>query len=253
MGNTYTMPDGYTCEYHESIDSTNVRAKHLAAKGCRAGSVVIAGSQSAGRGRLGRSFISPEGSGIYMSIVFRPDMKVSDAVKITAFAAVCVCDAIDTLFGTHCTVKWVNDIIINGKKICGILAESGFGTENGKPDFTVLGIGINLKKGKMPEEIREIAASVEDFSKLTASKEELVYLILENLSPLLSNRIPEDTMDRYRRRSMILGKEVYALNDPTLCGIAESIDQNGGLVIKNHHGIRRTVSSGEVSIRLKKT
>lgn len=251
MSSTYIMPVGYTCEYYDCIDSTNERAKALAAKGSKAGTVVIAGSQSAGKGRLGRRFVSPAGSGIYMSVIFRPKMKNTDAVKITTFAAVCVCEAVDALFGTSCMIKWVNDILIDGKKICGILAESGFDGMSGKLDHTVLGIGINLKRTCFPEELRNIAASVEDFSDIRASKEELVYLILEKLSPLLSGDIPSDNMEKYRSRSILLGKEVYALNAPELCGTAEGIDDSGAIIIKDRDGIRHIVSSGEVSIREK--
>lgn len=240
---------GYKIEYHKTIVSTNTYAKELAKKGAPNGFVVLAGSQSGGRGRMGRSFYSPEGTGIYMSLVLRPEMKLADTVKITTFAAVCICDVIDSLYGTESQIKWVNDIMIGGKKVCGILTEAEFDSVRSVFDHIVLGIGINIKKVDFPADIIGIAGSIEEFSDKKCSQNELVALILKNLSPLLDGDIPKGSMDAYRARSLFLGKEVFTLSEPSLSGVAEEIDDSGALIIRSSDGSLHKIAAGEVSVR----
>lgn len=241
--------DRFKIEYHKSIASTNTYAKELARQGAENGFTVLADSQSGGRGRLGRSFFSPEGSGIYMSVVLRPKMNFADSLKITAFAAVCVSDAIDALFGTESQIKWVNDIIIGNKKVCGILAEAGIDAQAPRLEYIVLGIGINVKRTAFPQELSEIAGSIEDFSDKTVSKNQLIAEILKNLSPLLDGEIPSDTMDRYRSRSLFLGRSVFTLSEPSVSGVAVEIDDGGALIIRSSDGALHKIAAGEVSVR----
>ena len=244
-----SFSNSYKIEYHKTIVSTNTYAKELAQKGIQNGFVVLAGSQSGGRGRMGRSFYSPEDTGIYMSLVLRPEIKASDTVKITTFAAVCISDAIDSLYGTHSQIKWVNDIMIGGKKVCGILTEAEFDSARSIFDHIVLGIGINIKKVKFPSEIADIAGSIEEFSDKKCSKNELVAKILKNLSSLLDGNIPKGSMDSYRARSLFLGKEVFTLSDPSVSGTATEIDDSGALIIRSSDGSLHKIAAGEVSVR----
>ena len=130
--------------YFEELDSTNSYLKEMAAKGAQEGTIIIANRQSAGRGRLGRSFFSPEEKGIYMSILLRPDISLERAVLITSMAAVAVAEAIEQVSGIQTKIKWVNDIFLNKKKVCGILTEAGIDAETGTLEYAVLGIGVNV-------------------------------------------------------------------------------------------------------------
>ena len=147
-------------EYLEEIDSTNRYVKQLGAAGAPEGRVVIANRQSAGRGRLGRSFFSPGEKGIYMSVLLRPEIELERAVLITSMAAVAVARAIERVSDIPAKIKWVNDIFLNRKKVCGILTESGINAETGKLEYAVLGIGVNVGSMEFPEELKGIATSV---------------------------------------------------------------------------------------------
>ena len=240
----------YTVEYLDSVDSTNTYAKARARGGARNGHVVIASAQSAGRGRMGRSFFSPDSSGIYMSVIFRglADLP-KNAGRITAFAAVCVCEAISELFGINARIKWVNDVLIEGKKVCGILTESSIDSSSLSFDHTVIGIGINVERTSFPPELEAIACSIKDHSDSKAGKRELIAEILKRLSPLLDGEVPADTMDKYRERSALIGKEVFTLGNPSIRGTAVAIDDSGSLIIRQTDGSNITLSAGEISVR----
>jgi len=149
---------------YESLESTNKTAKERAVEGERHGTVIIADSQTVGRGRYDRKFHSPAGSGIYMSLILRPaELGFNTPTLITLFAAVCVCEAIETVAGKAPQIKWVNDVFLNGKKICGILTEAISDLESGNVDWAVIGIGINITTTNFPSELQPIATSI--FSK----------------------------------------------------------------------------------------
>ena len=131
-------------EYHDSIDSTNNRAKELATQGCPAGTLVVANQQTAGRGRQGRPFYSPSGSGVYFSLVLRPGFALTDITAVTSYAAVCTAQSIEEVFGTPVQIKWVNDLFAQGRKCCGILTEASILPESGGIDYIVVGIGVNV-------------------------------------------------------------------------------------------------------------
>ena len=160
--------------YLSEIDSTNRYLKELAATGAPEGTVVIANKQSAGRGRLGRSFFSPEEKGIYMSILLRPEIELERAVLITSMAAVAVARAVERVSTIPAQIKWVNDIFINRKKVCGILTEAGINTEKGSLDYAVLGIGVNVGSMEFPAELKEIATSVSNECGKEVSKNDLI-------------------------------------------------------------------------------
>ena len=163
------------------LDSTNQYLKELAKEGAKAGTVIIANKQSAGRGRLGRSFFSPEGTGIYMSILLRPEMELQKSVRITSMAAVAVARAIERVSGIEAKIKWVNDIFLNGKKVCGILTESGINAITGTLEYAVLGIGINVGTIQFPEELKDIATSICNECNHTVTRTELIIEILKEL------------------------------------------------------------------------
>lgn len=241
----------FAVEYHKTIGSTNTYLKQLARAGAQNGTVVVADAQSNGRGRLGRSFFSPEGAGLYMSVLLRGALDIECVSKITPFAAVCVCEAINTCCGVRAGIKWVNDIIIKGKKVCGILAEAERSQDRDAPDFVVLGIGVNLKRSAFPEELSDIAGALEDFCSAPPERDALMREILGGLSPLLCGRVPEDTMKKYREGSILVGKSVYTLSEPSVSGICEDINDDGALIVRESNGILRKISAGEVSIREK--
>ena len=150
-------------QIHESLDSTNTHAKELARQGAAAGTVIIAQTQSAGRGRLGRSFHSPADTGLYFSLILRPDCKPEQLMHLTCAAAVAACDAVERSCGLRPGIKWINDLTLEGKKLGGILTELSFSTD-GRVSSAVIGIGINVKKKSFPRELQPIACSLADFA-----------------------------------------------------------------------------------------
>lgn len=230
-------------------DSTNRVAKELAAHGAPEGTLVVATCQSKGKGRLGRSFFSPEG-GIYMSMVLRPQIAAEKALLITTCGAVAVARAIEKRSGCETGIKWVNDIFVNGRKVCGILAEAGFSGEKEYPDYVVLGIGINVKKQSVPEELKDIVGCLEDTATGTVSKEELIAAVWEEFAGLYQTLSTAVYMEEYKRRSILLGREVTVLAaEGDYRAIVTDIDKEGHLVIKRD-GKESVLSSGEVSVRL---
>lgn len=159
---------GFALEYTEEIDSTNNRARALAEAGCDEWTVVLAESQTAGRGRLGRQFYSPKGGGIYMSVVVRPDCEVQYANMLTLAAAAAVVEAIEAVCDIKAQIKWVNDIFVNMRKVCGILTEASVGLEEQRLRYAVVGIGINVAPppGGFPEALADIATSIYDTPRL---------------------------------------------------------------------------------------
>ncbi len=244
-----------TARYHihvfDEVDSTNSVLKQMAEEGAEEGRVVIANHQTAGRGRLGRNFCSPKGSGIYMSILLRPTISSKDSLLLTTCAAVCVSEAIEKLSGREASIKWVNDIFVNGKKCCGILTEASMDIESGGLNFAVLGIGINLypPQGGFPPEIKSIATSVfETKEKARYKASAIIAEILNNFAryyPTLENR---DFREEYRRRLFILNQQIdIKRGDEVEVAHALDIDEDFRLKVWTPNGIK-LINSGEVSI-----
>ena len=237
-------------QVHEALDSTNTHAKELARQGAAAGTVIIAQTQSAGRGRLGRSFHSPADTGLYFSLILRPDCKPEQLMHLTCAAAVAACDAVESACGLRPGIKWINDLTLEGKKLGGILTELSFSTD-GRVSSAVIGIGINVKKESFPRELQPIACSLADFApqpELSALAAELMLSLEEMSRCLLSDRA--GLMDRYRKDCITTGRQVRIIGaDSIRAGLAEAIQDDGSLQVLFDDGQRKTVNSGEVSVR----
>jgi BirA family biotin operon repressor/biotin-[acetyl-CoA-carboxylase] ligase len=238
----------YTVHRFSEIGSTNSELKRLAFLGAPTGTVLVADSQTAGRGRMGRSFFSPAGSGVYMSVLVRP-VVLADVGLLTTFTAVAVARVLEK-YGVDAGIKWVNDLVAGGKKLCGILAEGG--AYEGQP-FAVLGIGINLKKTAYPAELADIAVSVEELTGVVPDREAMVADILAALAEvdLADPQNAAALMDEYRKRSVTVGRDVrvHPHSGEPYDGIALAKNDDGSLLVQTENGNAHTVFSGEVSVR----
>ena len=240
--------------YFDSIDSTNTRAKELAEAGAPQGTVLIADHQTGGRGRLGRSFLSPSGTGVYLSVILRPDCPPARLMHLTCAAAVAMCDAVERSAGICPGIKWTNDLVYGGKKLAGILTELRL-SPKGLVEYAVVGVGINCcqQAGDFPEELRDMAGSLSmaagapiDRAKVAAA---MIHSLCEMDRKLLTEK--EAIMDSYRRRCITLGREVSLLkaDGSVRYGTALSVDEEGALVVRFTDGHTEAVNSGEISVR----
>ena len=239
-------------EVYERVSSTNTLLKTRAEQGEGAGLVLIAQEQTAGRGRMGRSFYSPAGSGLYLSVLYRPDSPAADAVRITACAAVAVAETIEELSGKAAQIKWVNDVLVDGKKVCGILTEASLDCESGLVHYLIVGIGVNiaLPEGDFPEELRGIAGSA--FSApVPQLRCRLAAGILDRLTDFMEDPGSAACFEAYRARSLALGKRVHLLSPGREPMPAEVLDleRDYSLRVRLEDGSERRVNSGEVSLR----
>ena len=242
---------GDRMELHDLLDSTNTRAKAIAANGAPHGYLVIAESQTGGKGRMGRSFFSPEHSGIYMTYVLRPKLLAERAVMITSMAAVAVARAIETVADAEVKIKWVNDLYINDRKVCGILCEASMDFESARLEYAVLGIGINVAAMEFPDELKDIATSIENECKKPVSRSRLIAEISNQLNALYGQLESQEFMAESRARSNVIGREVLVLRgDERFRARALDIDDMGRLVLQTEDGVKR-VGSGEISLKLK--
>ncbi|MBP3610820.1 MAG: biotin--[acetyl-CoA-carboxylase] ligase [Lachnospiraceae bacterium] len=234
-------------------DSTNRYLKEQAVHGAAAGTVVLAEGQSAGRGRHGRNFFSPGKKGIYMSVLLRPEIELQKSVRITSMAAVAVARAVERVSGIPAQIKWVNDIFLHGKKVCGILTEAGINYETGILDYAVLGIGVNVGKMEFPEELGAIATSVGNECGQNVSRNILIAEILKELAYWYPSLWDGSFLKESRRRSVLLGKEILVVDTledgGSYTARAVDLDDMGHLLIERD-GKRQELNSGEVSIRL---
>lgn len=229
------------------VGSTNTELKAVAEKGGADGTALIALTQTAGRGRLGRSFYSPKDTGLYMSILLRPDFSASEALGITACAAVAASEAIDKTAGVESRIKWVNDIYLGGKKVCGILTEASIDFESGGLNYAVLGIGINLSTRDFPDNLENIAASVSkgdvDLRPIVSAE------FLNSFFRYYNNLSEREFLSEYRNRSMLTGKEVdFARGNEIFNGTVIGIDDEMRLVVRLTNGEETVFSSGEVQL-----
>lgn len=247
-----TVVIGSTLAVLQSVGSTNLYIKQRS-EILDDGFTVVSETQLSGRGRLGRTFLSPKG-GLYMSTLLFDRRVACDPIGLTVRAAVAVARAIRSLTGLAVGVKWVNDIYYEGKKLCGILAERV--VLKGKADFTVLGIGINVSspKGGFSGDVSEIAASLSDFTKVAFSKNELCAEILNQLEKCLADKdenAREELLNEYRSLSVIIGKEVDVLRGDTVRRAKVlGIDDDAALYVQYVDGTTDILRTGEVSTRL---
>ncbi len=243
-----------TLHWFDSIDSTNTRAKQLAAQGAPQGTIVIAGHQTGGRGRLGRSFSSPAGMGIYLSYILRPGCKPQDMMHLTCAAAVAACDAVEASAGVRPGIKWTNDLVIGGKKLGGILTELSVDGKTGLVDYAVIGIGINCcqRAEDFPEEIRDMAVSLSAVCEKEIDRSTVAAGLISQLQHLGNVFLSEKAQihKAYRSDCITLGQSVVILrSDRKQYAKALSVDEDGGLVVEFPDGSREAVTSGEVSVR----
>ena len=213
-------------QYEACTESTNRVLKELARNGAKEGQVAIADEQTNGRGRLGRQFFSPKGRGIYMSVLLRPDDKAYEMAPLTAWVAVAVANAIEAVSGVRPGVKWVNDLVLNGKKICGIMTELAVKEDSNKVDYIIVGIGINLSgtQEEFPEELQKMSENWQ----IETSK----YL------------------EQYRNDCVTIGKEVRVLSpEGERAATALSVEGDFSLRVRYDVGTVERVYSGEVSVR----
>jgi len=233
----------------DKLDSTNRYSKKIASDGAEEWSVVIAEEQTAGHGRFDRKFHSPQGCGIYMSIILRPKIKPEDCLRITTAAAVSVCKAIEALTVEQPSIKWVNDILINSKKVCGILTEASFNTKNNTLSYAVLGIGINayVPENGFDKSIEDIAGAV--FKRREpCMKEKLIASILNTFSSYYRDLNSDDIYNEYKQRLCVVGKDIDVINiDYTKRATVLSLNKDFSLNVQYENGERETISSGEIS------
>lgn len=232
--------------------STNNDLKLLAQQGAPHGTVLVAGQQTGGRGRRGRSFFSPPGTGVYLSLLLRPQLQMQQAVLFTTTAAVAVCRAVEQLTGEKPQIKWVNDIFLNGKKVCGILTEAAADLESGRVDYIVLGLGLNVTPpaGGFPPEVAGVAGSIFKDPQGNA-KNCLTAAVLNQLSVLLEDPAGQEIYNDYKSRLLLLGRRVcFEQAGQQQAAVAVELTPDYGLVVELPTGEKKVLSSGEVSCKL---
>ena len=278
------FPDLADChiECFKEIDSTNTYAKRILAE-CgnlrntegeltSAGqkyhkAIIVAESQSAGRGRLGRTFVSPEKTGIYISVIYAPKGGITNPARLTACAAVAICRAIKNIFGESSLdsvlpqIKWINDIFVGGKKVCGILAEGVANFESGMIEAAVVGMGINIKKNTAAFEgqLADVVGTLEDATSAKISRIDIAAEVAGQVLKIFEEDASSETAHKaiikeYKEASFLIGREltVYPLigdEKSSYKATATDIDDNAGLIVTLEDGSKRTLSSGEVSLK----
>ena len=247
-------PWGQNLIFFDCTDSTNTRARELARNGAPAGTVLIADRQTGGRGRMGRSFHSPGGVGLYLSVILRPQCRATELMHLTCAAAIAACRSAESGAGLKCGIKWTNDLVYGRHKLGGILTELGLGPD-GTVDYAIIGIGINCchRKEDFPEELRDMAASLAMITERPVDRwavaAALICALQDMDRELLTGR--EAMMEDYRSRCITLGKDISLVRADGVVrhGHALTVDGEGALVVEFPDGHREAVSSGEVSVR----
>ncbi len=224
------------------VTSTNTYLKEMAKNGAEHATVLIANSQTQGKGRLGRSFYSPENTGIYLSILLRYGFG-DNPTLITTMTAVAVMKAIKKTTGKNPEVKWVNDILLDEKKVCGILSEGSF--NSGELEYMIVGVGINVETSFFPADIKNIAGSV------GGEKEEIINAFLSEFSNEYYAFQNREYLNYYRERCVTLNKNIKILSPDKkpVSAFCQGIDDNAGLIVKYSDGTVGVITSGEVSVR----
>lgn len=241
---------------YDSVGSTNTVLKDLAANGSKSGTVVIADHQASGKGRRGRSFESPSGVGIYLSYLLKPQSGLNRISDLTSWTAVAVSDAIRNAYGLETSIKWVNDLLMNKKKICGILTEVTVEGESGFIDTCIIGIGINVNESSFPDELKDIATSIsiENGGKIF-ERAKLAAEIIKSMDKLKDNW-PDDSyyLERYIELNITTGSKITAFpitkdNSQGKSGTALEINEDFSLKVQFDDGSIEDLKSGEVSVR----
>lgn len=237
--------EGLFIEAYPVCDSTNDRAKEWLLAGNRGEALFAAAAQTAGRGRRGRGFYSPAESGVYFTVACTPQEPLESTVGVTCAAAVAAMRAIRDLSGRQCGIKWVNDLLLNEKKVCGILAEA---VTVGERTSVLVGIGINLRPADFPPELAKIAGSVGDAE---TPRVELIAGVTRNLLPFLRHPENREWLDDYRRHSCVIGKKIAFSRDGIMMpATAVGINDAGELVVRTEQGTE-ILRTGEITLRLR--
>jgi BirA family biotin operon repressor/biotin-[acetyl-CoA-carboxylase] ligase len=242
---------GGTTYYFTTLDSTNEQAKRLAGRGSPHGTIVLAEEQQKGRGRMGRSWISPKWGGIFLSIILRPDMAPYEAPKLTIMTAVAVAEAIRNRTGLAALIKWPNDILIDEKKVCGILTEMN--TEIDVINHVVIGVGINVNNLAFPKDLKQKAASLKQMKNEHINRIDILAGFLESFETLYQTAMNdgfEGIFQKWRSLCCNLGKHVNIIGRAeSFSGIALDINNDGALLVRTEDGKVVKVLSGDVSLR----
>lgn len=240
-------------QWFDGIDSTNDYLKRIARQGAPHGTVAIADHQTGGHGRRGRTFLSPEGVGIYLSMLIRPNCSVQDLMHLTCATAVAMCDAVEAAAGFRPGIKWTNDLVYEKRKLGGILTELGF-TPLGQLDYAIIGVGINCCQHQedFAPEIRDIAGSLAMVSGQRIDRGRVAAAMMDALyrmdQTLLTHK--ENMLCRYRENCITLNQEISLVRgDEVRHGYALSVDEEGALIVRFSDGHTEAVNSGEVSVR----
>ena len=240
----------FDCEVEllETVDSTNLYLKRNST--FSKDTLVVAKTQTAGKGRCGKSFYSNE-NGIYMSLLLNKLIHANDVYILTVTAAVAVAETLNRLYGIDAKIKWVNDIYIGNKKLCGILCE---GVLNGQGYYekSIVGIGINVFKSPFPADISEIATSLEEVvDNLRIDRNNIICSVINRFYDLISRHNHEKIVERYKNLSLMFGKEITVLSAEGLYSAqVVDIDSNAQLIVQNQNGEIISLNSGEISIKL---
>lgn len=236
----------------DNVGSTNTYAMELAGKGAPHGTVVITEWQTGGRGRMGRTWISPSGGNLYMSVILQPSIPAEDATLLTLLAGVACCRALRSGSGLPVEIKWPNDLLISGRKVGGILTE--IKTKAGGIRFAVVGIGINVNVGteSFPEEVRTIATSLKAETSREQSVELLAAAILNEMDywhNIMTGGGREKLLGEWRKMASLFGKAVDVVQgDKVLTGIAGDIDERGFLLLRLSSGAIIKVGAGDLTV-----
>lgn len=247
-------PWGELIHHYNTLESTNTLAKAMAAQGAPQGTVILADHQTGGRGRRGRSFHSPAGSGIYMSVILRPNCPPGKLMHLTCAAAVAMCYAVENVTGLRPGIKWTNDLVFGKRKIAGILTELGFDTA-GNVSYAVVGMGINCTQSAtdFPEDIRDIAASLEMVTGKPIDRAAVAARMIQamdNINRMLLD-FKDEILNTYRKDCITLGMDISLIraDGEVRYGKALDIGEDGALIVDFGDGKPTAVSSGEVSVR----
>lgn len=233
--------------YEHTLTSTNLVLKDMAKQGAPHGSLCLCECQTAGRGRLDRQWSSPEGQGVWLSVLLRPALKPEDAPLITFACALAMAKAVREVTGLGARIKWPNDLVLNGRKLCGILLEMGFDAQG---MYVVAGTGLNVRRGAYPPDLAERAVSIEECADLP-DRGAIIAAYLKALEDAVS-ALEQDGFAGiaadFRRECITLGSPVHVLGAESFTGVAEDIDATGALLVRTDGELRR-VLAGDVSVR----
>ena len=243
---------GKNFHYYDSIDSTNLEAKRLADGGAPEGTLVVADCQERGRGRLGRVWTSPAGCGLWMSMILKPSFPAAQASMVTLVTAMAVREAIEDTAGLQLQIKWPNDLVVQGKKVCGILTEMSM--EEGRISFIVPGIGINVNNNHFPEELCEKAISLFMLTGSKVNRAALAAAVCRSFEKYYEDFLEKGNLsgikDTYNDHLVNRNQQIVISDGAgSFTCISEGINENGALMVQKEDGTKEAISSGEVSVR----